>query len=42
MRAIDVKLGGMKEGYFQEKKISLLAKEDKVEQDFEEQVHNHI
>ena len=35
MRAIDVRA---KEGYFHEKKVSLLAKEDKIEDDFEKQV----
>ena len=35
---IDEKLGKVKEGHFHEKKISLLAKEDKIEEDFEKQV----
>jgi predicted signal transduction protein with EAL and GGDEF domain len=38
VRVIDSKLGGTKEGYFHEKKISLLTKEDKIEEDFEKQV----
>ena len=38
VRVIDAKLGGAKEGYFHEKKISLLAKEDKIEDEFEKQV----
>jgi hypothetical protein len=37
VRVIDSKLGGTKEGYFHEKKISLLTKEDKIEEDFEKQ-----
>ena len=36
---IDAKLGAGKEGYFHEKKISLLTKEDKIEEDFEKQVN---
>ena len=36
---IDAKLGGTKEGYFHEKKISLLSKEDKIEDEFEKQVN---
>ena len=38
VRVIDERLGRAKEGHFYEKKISLLAKEDEIEADFEKQV----
>ena len=38
VKLIDNKLGKETEGYFHEKKISLLTKEDKIEEDFAKQV----